>query len=228
MKFGRKRSANDQDKFYPMALRLRAVPPPVRKLWAISSKHLDQGDTSTCVGHAWKNFLRCAPLQTSTGPSAFDVYRQAVLLDEWPGNDIEAKLPDNDPKLESGTSVRAGAQAVTADGRLQSYLWAHTLAPAVLWVLTQGPVVLGTDWYDSLMNPDAAGVVKIVPRAKVVGGHAYLWRGVDTKTGMARCTNSWGNDWALKGDFLIPLADLEKLILNGGEACTAVEKKFKL
>jgi hypothetical protein len=199
----------------------------VRKTWSINAKALDQGDTGTCVGHAWRNFLRCAPIQTEkAGPSQFDIYRSAVLKDSWSDNDDEAQLPDGDPGLDFGTSVRAGAEAVTDFGRLKSYVWAFSLQPTVEWVLTQGPVVLGTNWYSTLSRPDADGIARITARATVIGGHAYLLRGVDTRRALARCTNSWGDGWGKSGEFFLPFEDLERLILEDGETCAAVQKRL--
>jgi len=209
------------------ALAAPGTPLPTQKSWGIAPRALDQGSTGTCVGHAWRNFLRCAPVQAErTGPSPFDVYRRAVLLDEWPANDNEAGLPDGDGRLDDGTSVRAGAKAVMELGHLQSYLWAFALQPAIEWVLTKGPIVLGTIWWSSFARPDAEGIVKITPTAKNIGGHAYLWRGVDTKRGLARCVNSWGDSWGRSGEFYVPLRDLERLIADDGEACTAIQQKL--
>jgi len=220
----------DQDEQYLMRRRLAApgAPMPTRKTWRIHPAALNQGQTSTCVGHAWRNFLRAAPVQLNAGgPSAYEIYRAAIGVDEWSSNDGEAKYPDGDPRLKSGTSVRAGAKAVTAANHLASYLWAFALQPAIEWVLTEGPVVLGTDWWSSFAHPDDEGIVQIKPTATVTGGHAYLWRGVDTKRGLALCTNSWGDAWGNSGDFYLPLRDLERLIADNGEVCTAVQQKLK-
>jgi hypothetical protein len=205
----------------------RKVSLPTRKTWRINSTALDQGETGTCVGHAWRNFLRCAPIRTvKKEPSPFDIYRSAVLKDPWPDNDDEANLPDDDPGMDVGTSVRAGAEALAEHGLLKSYVWAFELQPAVEWVLTEGPVVLGTNWYSSF-RPNAEGIVQISPGASVAGGHAYLWRGVDTRRALARCSNSWGDKWGKSGEFLVPFRDLERLIHEDGEACTAVQQKLK-
>jgi hypothetical protein len=224
--FGRRFSPDARDHAFLMSRRLEApgTPLPTKKTWSIASKNLDQGQTGTCVGHAWKNFLRCAPLQTSAGPTPFDIYRRAILLDEFPDNDREIELPED--QLQAGTSVRAGAQAVTNLGRLKSYLWAFSLQPALEFVLTQGPVVLGINWYDSF-NPDSEGIIKITPRARIAGGHAILWRGADTKRGLAQLSNSWSDSWSKGGDCFIGFKDLERLIHEDGEAATAVEQKLK-
>lgn len=230
--FGRRYSPDDRDRGFLIRRRLAAPGTvlPTKKTWRIAPPNLDQGNTGTCVGHAWSNFLRCAPIQTSSkkAPSQWDIYRGCVVKDVWSDNDSEANLPDGDAGLNSGTSVRAGAEFVTEKGRLKTYLWAFTLQPALEFVLTEGPVVLGINWYSSFRSPDHEGIIKISPTADVSGGHAILWRGVDTKRGLARLSNSWGDDWGISGDCFIPLRDLDRLIsLEQGEACTAIEQKLK-
>jgi len=217
----------DKDELYLMQRGLAAAGSalPTRKTWRIDAAALDQGTTGTCVGHAWRNFLRCAPLELKkSGPSAYDIYRKAVTLDDWRSNDRHATMDDGDARMVGGTTVRAGAKALKALGHLESYLWSFTLHTSLEWVLTRGPVVLGTDWWSSFERPDAEGIVRIKPNAKVTEGHAFLWRGVNLSRGLAVCTNSWGEDWGTSGDFLLPLADLERLIANDGEVCTAVQK----
>src|SRR5687767_11324543 len=122
--FGRLFVPDDRDRNFLMRRMLpdvRRLALPIRKTWRISATALQQGNTGTCVGHAWRNFLRCAPLRTEkAGPSPFDIYRDAVLKDPFPANDSESTLPDGDRGLEFGTTVRAGAEAVTEFGRLKS------------------------------------------------------------------------------------------------------------
>ena len=228
--FGRRFAPDDRDRNYLMRRMLpdaRRLALPTRKTWGIDKTALDQGATGTCVGHAWRNFLRCAPQRTEkTGPSAFDIYRSAVADDPFSQNDDESTLPDGDPGLDYGTTVRAGAEAVMGFGRLKSYVWAFSLQPVVEWVLTSGPVVLGTNWYSSFQSPDADGVVRITPSSTPIGGHAYLLRGVDTRNALARCCNSWSDGWGESGEFFLPFRDLERLIHEDGEACSAVQKSL--
>lgn len=223
---GRIPDPNVQDHLFLMRRKLGFVPAvemPTAKTWAIDGHSIDQGNTGTCVGHAWRNFLRAKPIMTEKGgPSAWDIYRNAVVLDVWSDNDQEAKLPDGDRGFASGTSVRAGAQALQVMRRLPSYMWAFNLVDTVNWVLTQGPVVLGTNWYSGMDFPDEYGFCRVFGTFE--GGHAYLLRGVNTKTKIATLENSWGDSWGQNGAFYMSFADLERLILEEGEACTAVEQ----
>lgn len=226
---GRRVAPDANDRKFLMRRKLAApgTPLPIRKTWRIPAPSQNQQDTSCCVGFAWSNFLRCAPVCTQKGPSPFDIYRYAVARDEWPDNDREAYLPDWDRGLASGTTVRAGASLLVKEFRLGTYLWAFDLQSAVEWVLTKGPVVMGTNWYDSMFEPDRNGLAKITPRAEIAGGHAYLLRGVDRRTSIACFENSWGDGWGKNGAFYLSFADLERLIHEQGEACTATEEKLK-
>ena len=89
------------------------------------------------------------------------------------------------------------------------------------FLLTQGPVMVGTDWYEGMFTPDFVHVVK--PTGAVAGGHWYLVRGIDTKTRLARIRNSWGSGWGYHGDAYIALSDLATLLEGDGEACAAIE-----
>jgi hypothetical protein len=227
LKFGRLHEVDTRDHRFLMTALLdtTARELPARKTWGVNPAALNQGATGTCVGHGWRNFLRCTPRRTEkSGPSAWDIYRAAVLRDGWRDNDDESGLPDGDVRLDFGTSVRAGAKALMALGHLESYVWSFFLQPAIEWVLTRGPIVLGTDWYSSFSTPDEEGIVRITPSASVLGGHCYLLRGVNTTRALALCTNSWGDSWGRSGEFYLPFRDLERLIRDGGECCTAIEK----
>jgi papain like protease len=200
---------------------------PKRKTWAISPNALDQGNTGTCVGHAWKNFLRCAPIQTVVaGPSPWEIYRQAVGNDEWADNDHEKTLPDNSPGMQAGTCVRAGAQVLVKLNRARLFLWAFELEPVIDWVLLKGPMVLGINWYSSMFTPDEKGLIRITPTASIAGGHAVLIRGIDTTRGLCTIENSWGNEWGNSGGAFLQLADLDRLLSEDGEAASAVELKI--
>jgi hypothetical protein len=222
-RFGRKFSPDDRDQGFLMRRRLAAaaaIVVPNRKTHRLAAKSLDQVG-GTCVGHAWSNFLRCAPIQTNKGAveRSYEIYDAAILVDQWTENDNGDR--------DFGTSVRAGAEAVTASGRLKSYVWAFELQPVIEWIGTQGPVVMGTNWYSSMMRTDAEGILRITPTAYPVGGHGWLLRGIWLSRGLARGENSWSDEWGDAGGFWIPLRDLERLIHEDGEACSAIEQKLQ-
>jgi papain like protease len=226
---GRRFSPNQQDLGFIMRERILVTEParPKRKTWAITPRSLDQGETSTCVGFAWRNFLRCAPIQTVVaGPSPWEIYRQAVLHDEWPDNDKEGKLADNSPGMQSGTCIRAGSMVLTKLNRARLFLWAFELPAVVDWVLLKGPMVIGVNWYDSMFEPDAEGIIHVKPGSRIAGGHALLIRGVDTTRALATLENSWGDAWGINGSCFIQLADLDRLLAEDGEGATAVELKL--
>ncbi len=220
--FGRRPSVDARGKQYLMRRLLPVgVLLPARKTWAINSTALDQGNTGTCVGHGWANFLRSAPIQSNAGIDQlrWQIYDAAIQLDEWTDN-------DNDTDRQMGTSVRAGAEAVMAMNRLKSYVWSFELQPTIEWILTMGPVVIGSNWYQSMSKPDAQGFAQIKPKSPIEGGHCYLIRGADTRRALVTCTNSWGDDWGKSGEFYLPFRDLERLIHEDGEVCSAVQKSL--
>jgi hypothetical protein len=130
-------------------------------------------------------------------------------VDEWEGSDYD------------GTSVRAGAKVMQARGYIGEYRWAHDLETTLEALTRVGPVVMGTNWYRSMFTPNSQGVVKA--EGPIDGGHAWLLDGANRKQGMARGKNSWNRTWGKKGRFWIPFEVLEKLIIEDGEACLALE-----
>lgn len=187
---------------------------------------LDQGNTGTCVGHAWRGFLDGAPIMTTGGPSPFDIYRDAVGIDEWTDNDFEATLPNDE--LQLGTSVRAGAKVLVSEGHVGTYLWAESAEDVRAWHLAGfGVVVLGINWYTGMMKADSHGFIHV--RGRVEGGHAIKstgWSDTIVPGGALRIQNNWGREWAQYGRAYILYADLNRLIAEDGEACAAIETKL--
>ena len=62
-------------------------------------------------------------------------------------------------------------------GKISSYLWTFDVNVLITTVLTVGPVVVGTNWYNNMFTPDRNGLIRIGGR--IVGGHAYEINGVD-------------------------------------------------
>jgi len=208
---GRIPSPDERDKKFLMrALIPKKLARPTSKYW--SSRWVgDQGETSQCVGYGWHGFLRASPVNTYE-PKPEVIYDGAQANDEFSG-----PPPDYD-----GTSVRGGAKYLAGSvHRVQGYRWAFSIGAVLDWLGTQGPVVLGTDWFTAMFDPDSKGFV--APEGKNAGGHCYLALGYDDARKAVRCVNSWGKSWGQLGRFWIAYDDLDSLIKNGGEACVAVE-----
>ena len=178
--------------------------------WAVR-RVLDQGTTPHCVGFAWAGFGISLP-----------------IFDDWQndmGNKIyyAAKVIDGEPNQEDGSNTRSGVQAFTQFGKLSQYAFANSMQDVIDWVLTTGPIVGGTNWYDSMMDADSQGYVTITPNASIAGGHEWMISGVDTVKRIFHCTNSWGTSWGINGQFYLTYADYQRLLNEQGDACAAME-----
>jgi len=214
MNYGRVEEPDERDKQFPMRLGLPRIWPKIqRRRWSIGPI-LNQGRTDSCVGHAVKAFMMATPVRSFADqpPSAMDIYNQARRLDDDPTNDTR----------DTGTSVRAGIQAIQQSGHIKSYLWAQSLDDIVMWVLTRGTVVIGTSWYEAMDYPDPQGYIS--PDGRLVGGHCTLVYGVDRAISTFLVQNSWGAGWGQQGSYRIRYDVLDNLLRNGGEACTATER----
>lgn len=199
----------------------RIVRPPLR-VWSIFSRPLDQGDTGTCVGHGGKHWMLTSPVRQTLPqgpPTAYDLYRAALPLDVWPEND--------NGDLSFGTSVRALAQALQGMGYISEYNWAFDADTAADWLATQGPVVIGINWYYSMFVTDDKGFVRVPANTPLAGGHCVCLLGWSEKRGAARAINSWGAGWGDKGRFWIEGELLDRLLHEDGEAMTAAETRLK-
>jgi hypothetical protein len=219
--FGRIEAPDARDMEHPMraAVPKRVVLPEYR-YW-VTGETLNQGMTGTCVAHAWVGWLLASPIRTRTGPNPFQLYRECVLVDEWGGNDGEATAADG--ALQFGTSVRAGAKALTARGHVKEYIWGFDVETVKQYVLLRGPVVIGSDWFTGFMSPDSRGFIKL--SGVIEGGHAYLCSGYSQRLKAFRCLNSWGESFGQRGRFWMPEAVMAELLASGAEAASAIEKK---
>jgi hypothetical protein len=221
---GRRFAPDPRDRNFP----LRAEVPrnlTGRRFWWDSGAWLDQGATGTCVGHGWAHWVEDSPITPEGTIDPFGIYRDACLIDEWADND--------DQDLDWGTSVRAGAKVLVSRGVCSGYLWAEDLQTVIDALLSKGPVVVGTAWYDSMFQTrsvkDAAGTYRqtlvISPDAEIAGGHCYVLNGVDTDARVFRMKQSWGRSWGANGRASIRFGTMARLLAEDGEACMAQQIK---
>ncbi|MBA3727577.1 MAG: hypothetical protein H0W86_14385 [Armatimonadetes bacterium] len=213
---GRRRYYDPRDRAHKLTPEKTAT---TRKMW-LAPPVLDQGATSSCVGHSLRSWLSAGPICNKGGPDAFKLYELAQQSDEWEGQE-----PDYE-----GSSVRGGMKALQALGLVSAYKWAFTLEDVVNQLLTASPMAVGTDWHYSMFQPDRWNY--IWTGGGNAGGHAWLLTGADKlkknpdgSQGAVRAQNSWGTGFADKGRFWVSFGELEKLIKADGEAAVAVETK---
>lgn len=180
---------------------------------------LDQGRTSSCVGHGVHQLLKCSPIRNIKNiPLPIPIYKEAQLNDEFPGVDPQVL----------GTSLRAGVKVVQRLGYVESYHWCWDIETANRYILSTGPLLLGVEWFEGMLRTDKKGF--IYPTGRSVGGHCVLEVGVnligktpDGRTGFATILNHWGLKWGRKGRAKIALEDLSALLVGGGEAVAVQE-----
>jgi hypothetical protein len=221
---GRRHAPDDRDCSFPMQALLGRKPKRRTLPWEMR-RVLDQGESGTCVGHSWRLWLEMAPKlhPASYGLGPFDIYRAAVLLDEFKENDGEATITDP-ARLVDGTSVRAGAKAMANAGYIGAYRWAYDAATVADYVTREdgSPVVMGTNWYRSMFDPDPrTGRVEI--KGPVDGGHAWVIRWFDSRHRLFTGVSSWGDGWGIGGQFYLRYEHLDRLLKEDGEAACGVE-----
>jgi len=184
----------------------------------------DQGSEGACVGFAWMNEMLAKPVAPEVQPTvqlanslAYSYYREAKLIDEWPGEDY------------SGTSVLAGAKIMKKNGYIKEYRWCFGIDDVRDTVISEGPVVIGIPWYSAMYETGPGGLVRL--GGKNVGGHAILITGYHPnmlingrREEVFRWRNSWGDSYGVNGSGYIKYKDLERLLRQSGEACVPMQR----
>lgn len=226
---GRRIATDERDQQYPM--RPQATTPQERDALNVGYRYWwqdgwwgDQWYTPQCVAYAWTHWAEDGPItQVPRKPNRVSVHGQGNAIinpqeaydwcqrnDEWPYENYD------------GTSVRAGAKYLRERGLIKEFHWARDIDTVVKAILTEAPVVVGTNWSESMMEVDEEGMIHYNPSTPVYG-HAYLLNGVSKPRGIIRIKNSWGRQWGDEGTAEISITDMEQLLRDRGEACLAVE-----
>ena len=196
---------DEQSRAYPIRAMVTGKP-VVSRLWDCNT-WLDQGSEGACTGFAVSHEACAdpAPIPDITNETARAIYHEAKKHDQWDGEAYE------------GSSVLGAMKAAVLQGWYIEYRWAFSERDIALAVAYSGPVVMGTDWHEGMSKPDVNGIISMT--GEMLGGHAYLIRGIDVATGMYRIRNSWNKDWGLDGDCFVKRDVIAKLMSNFGEAC---------
>lgn len=192
------------------------TPPSGKVSWQNPEPTLDQGEYGTCVGNGVAQFGNTYPTDDAfIEKDARAIYYEATVLDGWPDD------PDAPGGGQQGATCRSGMQAFKNRGRIGTYAMSTNYATLTTWLLSKGPIVVGTDWLANMFEPDANGFVDV--SGYVAGGHCYLWLGYDPGADVGEFLNSWGAGWGKNGHFYMHGADIKRLFQSYGEAYTSVE-----
>lgn len=193
----------------------RTEKPTSAVLWDRTIPVLDQKNLGSCTGNAGIGALYSKP-----NVQPFDQYTI-----KFPGNEDGAvalysaasKLdsdPDNYPPTDTGSDGLSVAKALTSAGLISGYQHAFGIDDAFS-AIQQGPLIVGTYWYNGMFSPNRSGVV--VPTGAIAGGHEYECIGYDPATDLWEFVNSWGTSWGVKGHFFYSTATFTKLLAQQGD-----------
>lgn len=236
---GRRQSTDVRDHRFLME-RPVELPAIIKKSWSMGKgQPWDQGNSSMCVSFSTNGYLVASPIrnkipqknqllagavQANLSDWLKTFYKEAQRNDEWPGENYD------------GTSVRGAFKVLQNLGFISEYRWAFDINTIINQILLFSPVVVGTDWTESMFDTIKMGkyknFIQVSPDGKydVSGGHAYLLIGVDRQRkcpdntlGAFRILNSWGKSWGDSGRAWISIVDFGILLNHQGEAAIAVE-----
>lgn len=209
----------------------RAAVRPVSVLHTLGPV-LNQRDVNGCVGWTGANLLnaaKLAPARSKFWGRTTQRFTRSYLGDEQ-GKELYALATRNDPfrwtypPTDNGSSGLGLGKALVALGAIEGYDWTFDFGQLVAHAQRQ-PVAIGIVWTDAMSDPDSKGLIHIGTDAQLRRavdrnlGHEVTLRGINWPRKLARIRNQWGPEWGLKGDALIPLDELERLVIDHKGDC---------
>jgi hypothetical protein len=166
----------------------------------------------SCTGHTGAHFLNHMPHRASVRPrktmtteDAMRFYSRATHLDPW---------PHVYPPTDLGSSGLAVCEAIVEEGLATRYEWAFGFDHG-LSQISAAPLMQGSWWTYDMYFPDPDG--RVHPTGRRVGGHEYLWAGVDVRRQRSWFLNSWGAEWGVGGRFYLTWDDHADLLAQDGD-----------
>ena len=190
---------------------------PERDRRWVSPPVFDQGQTSSCAFQSAIGVLSTTPNRVAFKPfkDRYDDeaereagYLRAQLLDPFPGQEPESQ----------GTSTDAPFQVLRQEGIISGWKWLFGFDEMKQFVMYNGPVSVGTNWYQSMFTPDSRGFLSI--DGQVAGGHCWRVVGYSTYQKAFRMVNSWGRSWGDFGRGWVKDDVMRRLLEEQGEVVT--------
>ena len=182
---------------------------------------LDQGDVGSCTGNAETGALGTDPLFGTLPPDRQGRLNEALALALYSAaEDIDGDGPY--PPNDNGSTGLSVCKAAKNAGWISGYVHCLSLNHVLDAISSGHAVIIGSNWYDAMDQPDSSGLVTISPGAQVRGGHEYLARGVDTERRLVLCDNSWGLGWGAQGSFAYSWDTLHRLLAEQGDGTVSV------
>lgn len=138
---------------------------------------------------------------------ALQMYRLITRIDPFSG----AWEPD-----DTGSDGLSMAKAMKMLGLIDKYFHAFTY-PAVVTALQAGPVSLGLEWENSMMETQPDGRIAVDFSSGVAGGHEIFAREFDADNDRVWVDNSWGEGWGLDGRGWFQGDELTALLRRSGD-----------
>jgi C1A family cysteine protease len=201
--------------------------PPVVDLRPNCPPVYDQGQLGSCTANAIGAAIQFDQQKQGTPafvPSRLFIYYNERVIEHTVAQDAGAQIRDGmkavatlgaPPETDWPYDIKRFAVApptkAFTDGKkdiVSAYMRvAQNLAQFQGCLASGYPFVFGFTVYESFEGPGVAknGVMPMpAPHEKVLGGHAVMAVGYDTKRRVFMVRNSWGTGWGAKGYFYMP------------------------
>ena len=139
---------------------------------------------------------------------AQQLYRLLTRIDSYPGQ----WEPD-----DTGSDGLTLAKALVMLGLADKYSHAFSYGALVTALTTLGPVSLGLEWENSMMETTSDGQIKVDLSSGVAGGHQVFARKFDADLDRVWIDNSWGESWGLDGRGWFQGTELTALLKRQGD-----------
>lgn len=217
-RLGRHVSHDSRNRNYPYpALEFGAALATV--VWTSNLGISNQGNVGACTGFTVYDILGYSKywsaltgpeqtyLQTSMSTAGLLFYHTATVLDSIPGQ----YLP-NDTGSDGPSAAKGGVKLGYFSG------YQHAFGSASLDnALSAGPVMVGSRWDNSMMNPDSQGVIVPDKSSGVAGGHEYVVDAYNATRDAYRMRNHWEASWGVGGFAWIPRQSFLDLLADSGD-----------